>query len=85
MNDKPSIVARDAQEAAAAAKQAADGLSALPTSPTRDTLLKVLGGVTTVGGIVATALIAGTVPAFVAGGVGIVTWLAGLFHTTPSK
>jgi preprotein translocase subunit SecF len=90
--DKPSVIARDAAEAAAIAKQASDtanqaasGLAAAPDGSFKDTALKVLGGIGVVGGIVSTALTAGTGPAIVAGVTGIAIYIAGLFHTTPKS
>ena len=89
-NDKPSIVAQDAQHAAAVAKQVVSvaaqanaAANALPPSSTRNTVLKVLAGVATVGGIVATALTAGTVPAIVGGAVSVTVYVLGLLHPTP--
>jgi len=84
--DKPAIVARDAQEAAALAKQAQDAVQSVPgTFPAKDTVLKVLGAIGVVGGTVATALTAGTLPAIIAGGAALATYFAGLFHTAPGK
>lgn len=92
MNDKPAIVAEQAQQAAAyaakmaqAAQEAADLVNTTPgTTPTKTIVLRILGGVATVGGIVATALTAGTVPAIVAGAVGIATYVTGLLQPSPA-
>lgn len=92
IGDKPAIVARDAAQVAAIAKQAADtaqqtenALSGVPGVPGKDVAMKVLGGVAIVGGIVSTALTAGTVPAIIVGVAGIASFIAGLLHTAPAK
>lgn len=73
-----------AQQVAANAATAQAAVDALPPSSTRNTLLKVLAGVATVGGIVATALTAGTVPAIVGGAVSVTVYVLGLLHPTPT-
>lgn len=86
MGDKPAVIARDAQEAAKRAQEASDTIQAIPGSfPYKDVVLKVLGGITVVGGTVGTALTAGTLPAIVFGAASLATFFAGLFHTTPAK
>ena len=82
--DKPSIVARDAQQAAAVAQQAADAVNAIPGVPNKGIILHVLAGVGIVGGAVATALTAGTVPAIVAGVSAVAIYIAGWLNPTPT-
>ena len=83
-NDKPAIVAEEAQKAAAIAKEAAAAVDAVPGLPNKAIILHILGGVAVVGGAVATALTAGTVPAIVAGCVGVATYIIGWLNPTPT-
>ena len=83
-NDKPAVIAEKAQEAAAIAKEAAAAVDAVPGLPNKAIILHILGGVAVVGGAVATALTAGTVPAIVAGCVGVATYIIGWLNPTPT-
>ena len=83
-NDKPGIVARDAAQAAEIANQAAAAVSTIPGVPNKGVILHVLGGVAVVGTAVATAITAGTVPAIIAGVVGVTTYIIGWLNPTPT-
>jgi preprotein translocase subunit SecF len=83
-NDKPAVVARDAAQAAEIAKEAAAAVSAIPGLPNKAVILHVLGGVAVIGTAVGAALTAGTVPAIIAGCVGVATYIIGWLNPTPA-
>ena len=90
--DKPVISAELAQQAAAyatqmaqAAQEAAGLVNSLPgVTPTKTIVLRVLGAVAGVGGIVTTAVTAGTVPALFFGGISLAVYIAGLWQPSPA-
>lgn len=87
MNDKPSIVAQQAQQAAAVAADAAAkteaAVDALPPSATRNTVLKVLATVGLAAGIVTAAATGGVVAAVGVGVPGLVGLIAAWLHPSP--
>lgn len=80
MNDKPSIVARDAQEAVA---KTAAAVEALPPSAARNNLLKVLTTVGGVASIVAAAATGGVSAAIEVGVPVVVGIVSAWYHPTP--
>jgi len=84
MNDKPSIVAQQAQQAAAIAKQASEVIASVPGVPNKGIVLHVLAGVGIVaGGIVAVATM-GVVPGIIATLGAITTYVMGWLNPTPT-
>jgi hypothetical protein len=81
MNDKPSIVARDAQAATAKATAA---IEALPPSAARNNLLKVLTTVGGVASIVAAAATGGVSAAIEVGVPVVVGIVSAWYHPTPT-
>jgi hypothetical protein len=90
IGDKPSVQARDAQQAAAVAAKVAecatkatDAANALPPSDTKKTILKVLSGVGVVAGAVVTGITAGIPTAIIGGALALISVIAAWNHPTP--
>ncbi len=80
IGDKPSIVARDAQEATAKATAA---IEALPPSAARNNLLKVLSIVGVAAGVVTAAATGGVSAAIGVGVTGLIGIISAWNHPSP--
>ena len=84
MNDKPSIVAQQAQQAAAIADEAAKALGAVPGVPNKGIVLHVLAGVGVAAGAVTAIATLGVVPGIIASLGGVTMYVLGWLNPSPT-
>jgi small-conductance mechanosensitive channel len=84
IGDKPSIVARDAQQAVAAAKQATDIVDSIPGLPSKALILHILGGVTVAAGAVTAIATLGVGPGLAIAAGGVATYIIGWINPSPA-
>lgn len=83
-NDKPSVVAEQAQQAAAIAKEAAAAIDAVPGVPSKGILLHVIAGVGVAAGAVVAITTLGVVPGIIASLGGVTAYVLGWLNPTPT-
>lgn len=82
-NDKPAIVAEEAQKAAAVAKEAADIAAGLPGIPHRAVVLHVIAGVGVAAGAVVAISTLGVVPGILASAGAVTAYIIGWLNPSP--
>ena len=83
-NDKPAIIAQQAQQAAAIAKEAADTVDAIPGLPSKALILHILGGVTVAAGAITAIATLGIGPGIAIAAGGVATYIIGWINPSPA-
>lgn len=83
-NDKPAVIAEEAQKAAAIAKEAADAIAAVPGLPQKSIVLHALAGVGVAAGAVTAIMTMGVVPGVIASLGGVTLYILGWINPTPT-